>query len=229
MRPRRAVILPSPVSWRRARRGMRKVGAATLLFAAWHSLLCADSTKNGARRLLGARHGTALYRAFFIAQSTLTTGALAFFIWKQPHRVLYQARGWKRILGWAAQAGALGLAFCGLRELDGAKFAGIQGVRSLRENRPVAEAQAQGPEIESDGEIRATGVFRYSRHPLEWAPLLLLFCSPTMKTNWLVFDVLATVYSLLGALHEEKRLLRHSKKYAAYQKQVAFFLSWPRP
>ena len=207
---------------------MVKVGLATLLFAGWHSLLCSDGAKNRAREIFGARRGTGFYRAFFMVQSVLTSGALALFILLQPHRVLYQARGKTRFLGWAGQAGALVLFFLGMLELDKAKFLGLQGVRDLQKDQAITEAQAQGPELEADGTVRATGIFRYSRHPLEWAPALLLFASPVMKTNWLVFDVLTAIYSLLGALHEEKRLLRQSKNYAAYQKQVPFFFGKPR-
>lgn len=210
---------------------MMRVGVATLSFALWHSLLCSDAAKNRARIWLGARRGTAFYRAFFMAQSALTTGALLLYIFKQPQRTLYEARGWKRILGWSAQLGALGVFALGLRELDKAKFLGLQSVRDFNHNAPVAQdqaqPQAQGPELENDGTVRATGIFRFSRHPLEWAPALLLFASPTMKTNWLVFDVLAAIYSFVGALHEEKRLLRQSPHYALYQKQVAFF--WGKP
>ena len=205
---------------------MGKIVAATLVFAAWHSLLCSDGAKNFARRVWGVRRGTGNYRAFFMAQSALTTGALVLFIFFSPHRVLFKARGAARFLGWGGQIAALGVFYAGLRELDKAKFLGIAGAKSVRENGEVIEAQAQGPEIEADGEIRATGIYRFSRHPLEWAPVLLLFASPVMKTNWLAFNVCAAIYSFVGALHEEKRLLRQSENYAKYQKEVGFF--WGR-
>lgn len=222
------MIPNSQASWPQARRGMAKIGAATLLFALWHSILCSDGAKNGARAVFGVRRGTAFYRAFFMAQAVLTSGALVLTIFKQPHRVLYRARGAARLLGWAGQAGALVIFALGMLELDKAKFLGIQGVRDFKNDAPIAEAQAQGPELEADSAVRARGIFRYSRHPLEWAPALLLLASPTMKTNWLVFDVLTAIYSFLGALHEEERLTRQSENYAAYQKQVAFFFGKPK-
>lgn len=122
------------------------------------------------------------------------------------------------------QGAALLLAFAALHELDKAKFVGLKGAKALRDGETeIPEAQAQGPELENDGTVRATGVFRWTRHPLEWAPVLLLFASPVMKTNWLIFDVLTAIYSVLGALHEEKRLLRQSENYAKYQKETPFF------
>ena len=221
----------SEVSWPDAARGMRKIGAATLLFAGWHSLLCSDGAKNGARALLGERRGTGWYRAGFMAQSAFTTGALFLLILKQPHRTVYQARGALKLLGWAGQIAGLGVFALALRELDKPKFLGLKGVQEAQDQdfEAVEEAQAQGPELENhDATVRASGVFRYSRHPLEWAPIALLLCSPKMKTNWLAFDLLAAIYSFLGALHEEKRLARQSAAYAQYQKQVPFFVGKPK-
>lgn len=127
------------------------------------------------------------------------------------------------------QGGALLLAFAALGELDGAKFAGIKGAKALRDGEDeIPQAQAQGPEIEGDGTIRATGVYRWTRHPLEWAPALLLLSSPMMKTNWLAFDVLAAIYSVAGALHEEKRLGRENPNYAKYQQETAFWMGKPQ-
>lgn len=219
----------SQTSWREARRGMLRAGGATLLFAGWHSLLCSNGAKNAARRCLGARRGTGIYRAFFIAQALPTAIGLFFTVWQQPHRVLYEARGKVKWLAWLVQAGALACALAAFFTFDKPKFLGLKGVAELGHELPLDEAQAQGPELEPDGQIRARGVFAYSRHPLEWALALVFLATPKMKTNWLAFGVLNTLYSYLGALHEEKRLLRHSQHYAAYQKQVKFFLGRRSP
>lgn len=120
------------------------------------------------------------------------------------------------------------MAFGALSQLDKAKFVGLEGVKALREGKEVPYAPAQGPELESDGTMRAAGVYRWTRHPLEWAPVILFFASPHMKTNWLVFDVLQAFYALLGALHEEKRLRRESEDYAEYQKEAAFWVGRPK-
>lgn len=207
---------------------MVNVTAATLLFALWHSFLCSDWAKNRARQLLGARRGTALYRGFFMIQSVPAMAALIAVILRQPHRVLYQARGARRFWGWGLQAGSLLVFALAMFEFDKPKFLGIKGALDLKKGDPITEAQAQGPELEPDGTVRARGVFRYSRHPLEWALTLLFLATPTLKTNWLVFDVLNAFYSFVGALHEEKRLERASPDYPEYQKQTPFFFGLPR-
>ncbi len=206
-----------------------RAGAASLLFALVHSLFSSDGAKNGARALLGERRGTAFYRAFFMLQSTLTLVATTLFIMKQPHRMLYEARGWKRFYGWSAQALGLAIAFAGASQLDLGKFLGTRGIVALQNGETlIPEAQAQGPEIEDDGQIRVTGPFRFSRHAIEWAVPVVLFSSPKMKTSWLVFDAIMTLYCYLGALHEEKRLGNQSPHYAKYQEKVPFFLAWPK-
>lgn len=212
-------------SWPEARRGMVQTGVVTVVFALWHSFLCSDGAKNAAKSRFGEREGAAWYRAFFMVQAIITTGALFGFILTRPHRTLYRGRGWKKIAGWMGQGAALLMAFAALRELDKAKIVGVKGVKALRDGADqIPEAQAQGPDIESDGRVRATGIYRWTRHPLEWAPVLFGFASPVMKTNWLVFAVLQAVYAFLGALHEEKRLRRASEDYAKYQEEAAFFI-----
>lgn len=207
---------------------MFKTGAATLIFAIWHSFLCSDGAKNGARKLLGERRGRALYRGFFMAQAAILTVSLFGYIWKQPARVLYEARGAKRFFGWFVQAASLAIALAAFLQFDKPKFLGVRGALDLQSGANLDEPQAQGPELDADRNVRARGVFRYSRHPLEWALALVFLATPKMKTNWLVFDILNALYSYLGALHEEKRLSRFSADYARYQKQVAFFFGMGR-
>lgn len=211
-------------SWPDARRGMVQTGVATLVFALWHSFLCSNGAKNAAQSRFGEREGAGWYRAFFMAQALITTGALFGFILTRPHRALYRGRGWKQIAGWIGQGGALLVMFGALRELDKAKFVGIAGVKALREGAEIPHAQAQGPELEKGGVVRARGIYRRTRHPLEWAPVLLFFASPVMKTNWLTFAVSQAIYAPLGALHEEKRLGRESEDYAKYQEETPFFI-----
>lgn len=207
---------------------MLRVAAMTLGFALWHSLLCSNSAKNLARRLLGARRGTGLYRAFFMAQALPASLALFYGVWKQPNRVLYELRGAARVLAWTAQAASLAIALASLFTFDKPKFLGLKGIAELATDAPLDEAQAQGPEIEPDGEPRVVGPFRYSRHPLEWVVALVFFVTPKMKTNWLIFSALNGLYSYLGALHEEQRLDAHNEHYANYQKQVPFFFGFPK-
>ncbi|HEX8465464.1 MAG TPA: hypothetical protein VF627_12680 [Abditibacterium sp.] len=218
----------SEASWPQARRGAGRVALATTLFALWHSFLCWQNTKNFVKTHLGERRGTHGYRAFFMAQSLVTTVTLAVFILKQPHRTLYNARGWRKIAAWSVQGAALLVAGWAIASLDTGKFLGLKGLRAIVSGENLSEAQAQGPELES-GVFQARGPYGWSRHPLEWVPPILLFSTPKMKTNWLPFDILTALYCFVGALHEEKRLLdQHPEAFAEYQEKVSFWVRKPK-
>lgn len=200
-------------NWADARRGMMEIGAATVGFALWHSFLCALPVKKALTDALQSRGLT--YRLFFNLQSFVTVGALAAWILTRPKRTIYNAQGWKKFPFWLGQIGFLSVCLWSVAHLQPARF--LLGEKS-------DEPDAQGPNVHQNGQIEARGPFAWSRHPLEWGPMLLLFCTPHLKTNWLVFNALGLLYSFLGALHEEKRLEKIAPKpFARYQKQVGFF------
>jgi hypothetical protein len=198
-------------SKRAARDAMTPIVLATLGFGAWHSLLSARSIKNVAIRVLGERRGRGWYRLAFNAQSLVTTGALVWFVISRPQRPLYHVPMPFRALNWAAQAACLLTAVWSVKELGPKRFLGIQGVQDVSSGQnPVVEPETQTPHFDEESfvdEAPERGPYRWSRHPLEWAPLGLLWLTPTLKTNWLAFNVAATIYMIVGAYHEERLLL----------------------
>jgi methanethiol S-methyltransferase len=113
------------------------------------------------------------------------------------------------------------------------------GLRSLlawaRGEMPVPpEPEAQGPapvreplpgRLPSD--LRIRGPFKLTRHPLNLSPVPVFWLTPTMTVKRLAFNVAATLYMVLGSMHEETRLLAaYGKTYRRYQySRVPFF--WP--
>jgi hypothetical protein len=86
------------------------------------------------------------------------------------------------------------------------------------------EPEAQGPALDAEGKQRAGGPFAWSRHPLNFAPVILFWLTPRMTTNHLAFSAAATAYLVLGSLHEETRLRQaYGVEYAAYQNSGARF------
>jgi len=200
-------------SWPKARQGMFQIVSATVAFALWHSLLCSLPAKQRLTPLLQKRGVT--YRLFFMVQSAVTFGALLGLIFTRPTRTIYRFTG------------ALKLLFLGLQALCAIVCA--WSVLSLSPKRfffgrGEVEPEAQGPELTGEGKIEVSGPFRWSRHALEWFPILTLFFTPHLKTNWLAFNLLGAIYSVVGAIHEEKRLdERGGAAYARYKKQVGFW------
>lgn len=74
--------------------------------------------------------------------------------------------------------------------------------------------------------MHVTGPFRYSRHPLNLAPLLIFWLQPTMTTRLLGFSLASGAYLVLGSVHEERRLeAAYGRPYRRYlERGPSFYL-----
>lgn len=71
---------------------------------------------------------------------------------------------------------------------------------------------------EKKGKLVTSGLYRFVRHPLYTFGLLILWLSPSMTINSLIVYILLTIYILLGAYFEERKLLREfGQAYADYK------------
>jgi protein-S-isoprenylcysteine O-methyltransferase Ste14 len=62
------------------------------------------------------------------------------------------------------------------------------------------------------------GLYRWVRHPLYSAGLVFIWLAPLMTTNLLAFNLGATIYLIVGAMFEERKLLREfGQDYALYR------------
>jgi hypothetical protein len=209
-------------------RTIARIALATAGFAAVHSVLATRSAKSMAGRLVGEHHRDGAYRVFYVGQSLLSFAALLFYAARLPQRTLYRVSGPPALLMRMGQlTGALHL-FFGLRQIDFQRWAGIDNLRALRDGRPIPLGPvAQGPEIMENGRLSTGGVFRWSRHPLNFSGIPIFWLTPHMTTRRLGFNVVSTAYLLLGSMHEEARL-RHAygSIYRAYCESPAPFF-WP--
>ena len=179
---------------------------ATIIYGELHSLLCLPQAKQAARKIVGERYGRGFYRLFFNLQALVTTVALVLFVMSRPQKPLYRASKIGHVLHWALQLGALCVALSSVKELRFRRFSGVEGVQdALNKAEDIAQPETQTPDG-GDGLDYERGPYRWSRHPLEWAPLVLLWATPLLKTNWLGFNLAATIYMIFGVLQEEKRL-----------------------
>jgi len=206
-----------------------KISLATGLFAVLHSLLASLAVKEAVARQVGDARRDGLYRLFYVVQALVSFTLLILYGLKQPRQVLYRLSG---RLAWAARLGQLGgvaYAFYAAYHAGFWRMSGLANLWAWLSGRPLPGGPvAQGPERDAQGRLHIAGPFRLSRHPLNLSPLPAFWLAPVMTTRRLAFNLVGTLYLVLGSIHEEQRLLRvYGAEYRAYQRsRVPFY--WPR-
>ena len=212
-------------------KSMVKVAAATAAFGVVHSLLASLPAKRAAARAFGERNRNGLYRVVYIGQSLATFGLLAAYIRRQPSRELYRVEGPLALLVHAIQAGTAVYATAAAGQVGLRRISGLESFLAWLGNGPVLpEPEAQGPALDGEGQQRAAGPFAGSRHPLNFAPLPIFWLWPRMTTNMLAFNTAATIYLVVGSLHEEARLRQaFGEDYEAYLNSgIPFYIPGPK-
>jgi len=210
-------------------RGMIKVALATVAFGVLHSFLADTWAKERATAHFGERAAHGLYRPVYDVISVLLLGLLVWHIRRQPGADVYHVKG---PCAWVMRAGQLGaLAFAGWAVLQvGLDFmTGWDNLVAWWRGAPVPLLpDGQGPVPAGDGTMLATGPFAYTRHPLNWFLIPLLWLHPRMTTRLLAFNLVVTAYAVLGSMHVESHLVEtYGAAYRLYQDNVPFFA--PRP
>lgn len=192
-----------------------------VLFALQHSLLVTDWAKERARKLFGDSFVRAYYRLFFTLISTAATLLAAYVYVSLPDLTLLVAPMWVKVLMYAGQLGALIFAVRSLNTVRFGEFSGLaQAWRHLRHGQVGGDLEGIG----MTGLVKA-GSYRYVRHPLYLAGILIITLSPEFTRNHIVLVICADTYFIAGALIEERRLIAHfGDEYCVYMKEVPRFI-----
>jgi len=204
-----------------------KLGLATLAYSGLHSALASRTAKRLAAFAFGERFQRAFYRPFFIAHAALSTTALLLYAGRLPARTIYHIRGPAAWVLRAGQIAALAHAYAAAHEVGLARISGLEGVGAWARGEEIpAGPAAQGPERDpTSGALTTAGPFLWSRHPLNFSPVPLFWLAPHLTTRRLAFNLVGTLYLVLGSVHEELRLREaYGAQYVAYQRSgVPFF------
>jgi len=183
------------------------MAAYFLVFASVHSLLADPRFKRWAKeRACGAldRWG----RLAFNLLALIMLLPFIFILLYLPDEVIYIAPWPAFGLMAAAQLLAAAMLLITLFQTGVLDFLGLEGrPRSGRERALVTG-----------------GLYCHLRNPLFLFAILFLWTSPIMTMNLLTFNIMATFYFYLGALHEERSLKEEfGKTYEEYRRRVRMF------
>jgi len=181
------------------------IGAWGLL----HSLLASLKVKALASQWMGPSTDR-FYRLVYNLFAVLSLVPVAILFVILPDRRLYSVPlPWAPLL-WTGQFMALGMLVLGILQTGVFSFLGLSQLGS----------GAEGP-----ARLVTTGLYRYVRHPLYFAGLVLLWLSPTMTVNRLVATAAATIYIVMGASFEERKLnVLFGSAYREYAARTPMFI-----
>jgi protein-S-isoprenylcysteine O-methyltransferase Ste14 len=182
-----------------------------LLFTGWlsfgflHSFLAAISVKNKLSAFAGK-----YYRFYYSVLATLHLGIVLYYQFSISAAFLFEPQYWSiplLLIGAVFMLVSIEKYFFYLSGID------------VFMNRPV------------DARLETSGLHQYVRHPLYFGTLLVVW------SLWLMMPSLAhlvgvgmmTVYTVIGTIIEEKKLLKeYGQQYADYQSKVPMLIPFKR-
>jgi protein-S-isoprenylcysteine O-methyltransferase Ste14 len=177
-----------------------------ILFGVVHSLFAANRTKQAISRVAGRE--PRLYRLLY------NLAALAIFGWVmaayRTSPLLYAAPGIWGLLLYAAQLVIAAIIFRCVRQTGTGDFLGITQLRSA---------------IAQPRKLVTSGCYARVRHPLYLYSTLFLVLNPVMSAQWFLLTIFSIAYFIVGAMIEERRLLKEfGDEYRRYRQHVPFII-----
>lgn len=186
---------------------------AVFLYGMVHSILALPWAKRRARRWFGpaADRWYRLGYNVFGVLSFLPVLALPALL---PDQALYVIPAPWAYLALAGQAAAVVMLAVGVMQTGAWSFLGLK--------------QAFAPGEQDPPRLVLNGLYRWVRHPLYTAGLLFIWLIPVMTANLLALNLGLTMYLIIGALFEERKLVREfGEAYIQYRKNTPMLI--PRP
>ncbi|MBT3314007.1 MAG: isoprenylcysteine carboxylmethyltransferase family protein [Anaerolineae bacterium] len=176
---------------------------SVVLWGLIHSIMASLKFKATLEKMLGVQT-MRFYRLFYNIFSAISFLPILWLMRVLPDRTLYQISAPWMYAMLFGQFLALIALIVGLLHTDIWEFAGLR--------------QLVAPPHLKKGKLVVNGLYKHMRHPLYTFGLLFIWLTPVMTVNMLVMYISATVYTVVGAYFEERKLCREfGDAYAEYQ------------
>lgn len=174
-----------------------------------HSVLASDSVKDWFSRVLGET----IFRFYRLAYNLFSVISILPSLWLWlvlPDVPVYRIPDpWVYLTAVGQSLAAVTLVI-GVYQTDALSFLGL---RQLVSEKRKAERFVTG------------GLYHWVRHPLYSAGLVLMWLAPVVSRNTLIFMICASLYLIMGAHYEERKLLRQfGSAYAVYKSSTPMLI-----
>jgi len=179
------------------------------LYSVVHSILASLRFKAWLQTLTGPDWMQRWYRLVFNVIGTITLLPIFYLLTVLPNRQLYIVPMPWALINYGLQGFGLWVLVDSVRQTGALAFLGI---------RQLAEGQGEQGFTQS-------GYYGRVRHPLYSGAMLFLWASPQMSWLSLAFYLAMSLYFWIGAIFEERKLLRiFGADYAVYQAEIPRFI-----
>jgi protein-S-isoprenylcysteine O-methyltransferase Ste14 len=186
----------------------------SVFFFCQHSIMIRRSVRERFARLIPDEY----YSAFYALASGITL-TMVLILWQKIPGPLISFDGisyWLlRVLFFVCMAGFHWVA----KSLGSFDALGIRQVRRRLRNRETR-----------DMPLTVKGAYRWVRHPLYSISLVMIWSSPVVTGDRLLFNALWTTWIVIATMLEERDLVyKFGDQYRAYQKQVPMIIPYRMP
>lgn len=185
---------------------------ALAIYGAVHSIFAAHRTKDWVKNWWGEERFNRFYRLFFSIQAAMLFTPILLLVGILPDQVIYRIPSPWVYLTITVQILSV-IAIVHTIMLTGMlRFTGVlQAIDPSHAQKPV------------DLVIRS--LYRWVRHPIYTFLFLFIWLVPVMSWNVLALNIGVSIYNVLGAMLEERKLLHEfGEDYEEYRKRTPFII-----
>jgi protein-S-isoprenylcysteine O-methyltransferase Ste14 len=185
--------------------------AASLVWGLVHSVLASYRVKDAFRRFVGPLAFDRFYRFAYNVFALISFLPILALLYIFPDQPLYTIPVPWVYLTIAIQAVAVIVLIAAVAQTGPLEFMGLAQLTAGSERKPPI--------------LMTNGFYAYVRHPLYTGILVFIWLIPEMTVNRLVFFAALSIYLLIGAYFEERKLLKDfDPAYAAYKSKTPMFI-----
>ncbi len=183
---------------------------STILYSVIHSLTASNLVKTHTRDWFRSSIDR-WYRFLYNVWAGISFLPIIWLLCYLPDNVIYTIPMPWVFLTTLVQFVGVAVIIIGILQTGALSFIGIQ--------------QLIWPDTFADTPLFTTGLYNIVRHPLFTGGLLVIWGTPILTHNILTLFILLTIYLVIGARLEEKRMLQNYKdQYKQYQNEVPMLI-----